>query len=135
MEVTRETMVAEAVKRMKILKMLEQPIKEFKEEGVLNLSENGGILYWLDEKQKKIVADFEKEFGGLVYHVIHSMTNFGEMLSLLYVSKYEEEWECDIEDLKEGMAVAYVVNLSMPDCSESGTIGVQPSIGGVRRTW
>lgn len=135
MELTREAMVAEAVKRMKILKMMEQPIKEFKEEGVLNLSEAGGLLYWLDDKQKKIVADFEEEFGGLVYHVIRSMTNFGEMLSLMYVSKYTEEWELDIEDLKEGMCVAYVVNVTMPDCSEAGTIGVQPSIGGVRRTW
>ena len=135
MNVTREAMVAEAVKRMKILKMLNQPIKEFKEEGILNLSEGGGFLYWLDDEQKKIVADFEEENGGLVYHVIRSMTNFGEMLALLYVSQYAEEWEDDIYDLKHGSAIAKVVNVTMPDCSELGSIGVVPSIGGVRRTW
>ena len=135
MAVTREQMVAEAVKRMKVLKMLDQPIKEFKEEGLLNLSENGGYLYWLDDEQKKMVADFEEENGGVVYHVIHSFTNIGELYAFLYVSTYEEEWEMDMEDLADGSALAYVINMNMPDCSELGSIGVKPRIGGVVRTW
>lgn len=82
-----------------------------------------------------MVDDFEKENNGLVYHVIKSRTNIGLMYSLLYVSEYEEEWKMDMEDLGTGQALAYVVNKDMPDCSEFGTIGIAPSIGGLRRIW
>ena len=135
MELAREAMVKEAVRRMKVLKMLPQPIKEFEKEGMLNMSEQMGALYWLSEEEKKMVADFEAENGGVVYHVIHSYTNIGELYSFLYVSQYDEEWDDDMADLKDGCAVAYVLNKTMPDCSEFGTIGVEPRIGGVVRTW
>lgn len=134
MSVTREQMAAEAVKRMKKLNIMEQTINEF-QEGILNLSDNEGMLYLLDEEQKKIVADFEEENEGLVYHVIHSFTNIGEMYELLYVSTCDEEWEEDYEDLENGSALVYVINVYMPDCSELGTIGVKPMNGGVVRTW
>ena len=134
MGITRKKMVAEGVKRMKMLKMLDQPIKEFKEEGKLNLSERG-MLYWLDEEQEQMVKEFEEETGGVVFHVIHDYTNIGEIYNLLFVSKHEEEWEMDIEDLKEGIAICKVVVVSMPDCSEMGSIGVKPLWGGVARTW
>lgn len=127
--------IEEGVKRMRALKMLKQPINEFKNEGVLNLSENGGYLYWLDAKERDMVANFESENDATVYHVIKSFTQFGVMYSLMYVSKYEEEWQMDMEDIKNGQAVVYVVNVDMPECSELGSIGVVPSIGGVKRIW
>lgn len=127
--------VEEGVKRMRALKMLKQPINEFKKEGVLNLSENGGYLYWLEPEERDMVAKFEAEHDATVYHVIKSFTAFGVMYSLLYVSAYEEEWDQDMVDIKSGMALAYVVNVDMPDCSEFGSIGIQPSIGGVKRIW
>lgn len=133
MDELRERQKAEAVKRMKKLGIMEQPIKEFEEEGKLNLSENGGFLYWLNDGQKEMVEKFEKEHNSLVYHVIHQFTNIGEMYSLLYVSEYVGEWERDANDIGEGQALAYVINMSMPDCSEFGFIGIQPSIGGVTR--
>ena len=131
----RESQKAEAVKRMKKLGILEQPIKEFEEEGKLNLSESGGILYWLNDEQKKMVEDFEKEHNGLVYHVIHQFTNIGELYNPLYVSEYVEEWKMDMDDLGAGQALAYVINMNMPDCSEFGTIGIEPSVDGLIRTW
>ena len=67
-EVTREMMVDEAVRRMKMLDIMKQPIKEFKEEGKINLSENGGFLYWINEEQQKYVDEFEKKYDCLVYH-------------------------------------------------------------------
>lgn len=135
MEDLRTRQKAEAIERMKKLGIMEQPIKEFEEDGKLNLSENGGILYWLDDEQRKMVEDFEKEHNGLVYHVIHQFTNIGELYNLLYVSEYVEEWKMDMNDLGEGQTLAYVINMSMPDCSEFGTIGIQPSVGGLVRTW
>lgn len=135
MDELRERQKAEAIERMKKLSIMEQPIKEFEEEGKLNLSGNGGILYLLNDEQQKMVEDFEKEHNGLVYHVIHQFTNIGELYNLLYVSEYVEEWKMDMDDLGEGQTLAYVVNVSMPDCSEFGTIGIQPSAGGLVRTW
>ena len=131
----RERQKVEAVRRMRKLKMLDQPIKEFANEGVLNLSEQNGALYWLNDNEKGIVKRFEKEYGGLVYHVIKSYTNFGLMYSLLFITKHAEEWGTDYKILDDGYAFAYVFNASMPDCSEYGTIAIKPCIGGVVRVF
>ena len=134
MERTMEEMKVEAIARLKALKVMPNVVNDFKA-GVVNESENIGYLYWLNEEEQKMVKEFEQENEALVYHVIHQFTNIGEMYCLLYVHKDDEEWEMDREDLKEGQALAYVINKTMPDCSEFGCIGVQPSIGGVRRIW
>ena len=133
MEDLREKQVEEAVARMKLFGILKTPINEFKKDGVINRSENG-ILYWLDDEEKQMVADFEQDNGGVVYHVIKTLSNIGLMYSLLYVSKHTEEWEMDRADIQEGRAFVYVVNKDMPDCSEFGTIGIRPLFGGVLRT-
>lgn len=130
----RETQKQEAIKRMKMLKLHENCIREFEQDDVINQSEHGGILYWLDEKQQNIVKKFEAEHGAVVYHAIHNYTAFGELLALLYVSKHKEEWEYDRDDLKEGTALAYVVNIDDEWCSEFGSIGVKPQWGGLCRT-
>ena len=124
----------EALKRMKLLKLYPNIIKEFEKDGIVNLSENGGILYWLDSTQKAIVDHFETENNALVYHVIHNYTEFGELYSLLYVSQYEEEWKDDRYDLKDGYALAYVKNMDDDTCSEFGSIGIKEQFGGLVRT-
>lgn len=133
MESFRDSQVEEAVARMKLLGILKTPINEFKKDGVINRSENG-ILYWLDDEEKQMVADFEQDNGGVVYHVIKTLSNIGLMYSLLYVSKHTEEWKMDRADIQEGRAFVYVVNKDMPDCSEFGTIGIRPLFGGFLRT-
>ena len=125
----------EALKRMKKLKLHPNPIREFKKEGKLNASERMGALIWLTEEEQEKVREFEEEYGGLVYHVIHQYTNIGELYSYLYVSKYEEEWHIDNTDLDYGQALAYVYNASDPILSEIGTIGIKPCAGGVIRTF
>lgn len=132
-ETLRNEQKQEAIARMKTLNLHPNAIKEFEQEGKLNLSE-GGILYWLSEQQKAVVEKFEKEYDALVYHVIHNFTAFGELLTCLYVSASSEEWELDREDLKEDYAVAYVENLTDPFCSEIGGVGIKPKFGGVIRT-
>lgn len=125
----------EAVKRLECLKVHKNVLKEFKKEGVLNKSENMGILYWLDDEEKAIVDWFEKKNKAVAYHVIHQHTDIGELYNILYVILDDSEWEMDHEDLARGHALAYVVNKTMPDCSEFGYIGVKPLIGGVAKTW
>ena len=139
-EVTKEEMMAEAVVRMKDLGMMENVVFEF-EKGTLNCSEQIGlleqigILYGLTDEQKEIVRKYEEESGNLVYHVIRNFTSIGEMLSLLFISGFKEDWESERNMLKNGgYTYAYVVNLNWPECSEMGGIIVQPSFGGLKRT-
>ena len=133
MNVSIEIKKEEAIKRMKALGIISQTIQQFKS-GMVSYSEPTGANYWLDDEQKAIVKAFEEEHNALVYFVIRSYTNFGKMDSILYVSDYDEEWEMDNADIKDGYAMAYVHNYDMLDCSEFGSIGIQERIGGLVRT-
>jgi hypothetical protein len=131
---TREEMIQEAVKRMKMFKMLKSVVTDF-QKGVLNRSENGGYLFWLEDEEKQLVQEYENRTGNVVFHVIKSYTDIGLMYSLLYVSSYKDEWEEEREEMQEGIHIAYVYNMVWPDCSEAGCISVRPSIGGLRRVF
>ena len=135
MEEMRMAQKNEAIERMKILKLHPNAVREFVDEGKLNCSENGmGALFWLSDEDAKYVRAMEEKTDCLVYHVVKSVTQFGTLLTMLYVSKDEEEWERDKEELKsEGYACAYVENLDDEYCSEFGGVIVQPIFGGVRR--
>ena len=124
----------EAIERMKMLKIYSQAIKEFEKENVINVSEHGGILFWLDDEQQEMVKQFEEKYNAVVYHVIHNYTEFGELYSLLYVSQHEQEWDYDKDDIKHDIALCYVVNKDEENFSEFGSIGIKPQFGGVIRT-
>ena len=124
----------EAIRRMKMLKLHSNALQEFEQEDRLNMSEYGGVLFWLSEKEQAIVDEFEVKRKALVYHVIHNYTSFGEMLTLLYVSSSPEEWEYDRMRLADGYPLAYVENLDDPRLSEIGSVGVESRIGGLIRT-
>lgn len=130
----------EAIKRMEKLKLMGQVIGDFKRSGKLYYSENMGgwanaVLYWVANKPEwlKLIKEFETETGGLVYHAQLTHTIDGDWLSLLFVSKYDEDWELDNMDLDDGYAVACVYNLNGNE-RDIGTIGIKPSMGGVVRT-
>ena len=55
----KEKMMQEAVKRMEALHIISNVISEFKE-GIINKSEYGGFLYWLNDKEKDLVKNFKK---------------------------------------------------------------------------
>lgn len=130
----RAKMVEEAVSRMVCLGMIPQAITKFRKQGEVLKSEVAGFLYELDEREKKAVADWEKESGGIVYAAILNKMSFGKCLSLLYVSAENEEWEMDREDIAERTPYAYVANLDAPEWSELGSIGIIPANGGLKRT-
>lgn len=128
----RAKMVEEAVSRMCRLGMMPQVITKFRKQGTVLKSETAGILYDLNDEEKKAVADWEEKSGGIVYAAIYMV--FGRCLALLYISAEEEEWELDREDLEGRVPLAYVANLDAPDCSELGSIGIVPANGGLVRT-
>lgn len=132
MEKTKQK--TEAITRMKLLKLHPNIIKEFEKDGIVNLSENGGFLYWLTDEQQSFVKDFEESHNALVYHIIHDYTEFGELLTFLYVSAHEEEWQDDREELADGYALAYVKNIDDDCCSELGGVCFKTQFGGLVRT-
>jgi len=131
---------AEAIRRMKLIGLLPRIIEEFEKKDVVNYSETtnqkDGILYWLANKMEwlEFVKAFEEKHKALVYHAEFSHLEFGDCLSLFYVGNYEEEWERDYNDLKDGYAFVYVWNIDDNFCSEFGTIGFKSVNGGVKRT-
>lgn len=134
-KVSIENKKAEAIKRMKILGLFKPCIRAFEKYDEVQLTEpNGGLYEFGDNEELNAkIKEFEEEHNALVYHVIHNYTQFGELYSFLFVSDYEEEWEMDNEDVKDGYAVAYVWNKSDDWCSEMGSIVVQEKFGGLVR--
>lgn len=124
----------EAIKRMKKLDIYTQVIKEFEKDNVLNKSESGGILFWLDENEKKMVKEFEEKYNATVYHLIHNYTEYGELYSFLFVSQYKDDWDYDNEDLNNNRSLVYVKNIDEDAFSEFGTIGIRSQFGGLIRT-
>ncbi len=137
MNIRTEKKKAEAIARMKKIGIFPTTIKQFEKEDLVSQSlPPVGACFWIEGEQLKRVREFEKKHNALVYFVIHSYTNIGEMESYLYVSDYEEEWEMDRRDLESSQTCAYVYNHDMPECSEFGSIGfaLTPAAG-LRRTW
>lgn len=134
-KVTRENKKKEALKRMELLGLFKPCIKAFNRHDEVQLSEPTGGLYEFSDNEKlnAKIKEFEEDYNALVYHVIHSYTEFGELYSFLFVSDYEEEWEMDIADIKGGYAIAYVWNRSDDWMSEMGGIAVRELFGGLVR--
>lgn len=125
----------EAIKRMKAFGLFKSCIKAFEKYDELQATEpNGGLYEFSDNEELKAkIKEFEEEYDALVYHVIHTYTQFGELYNFLYVSDYEEEWEYDNEDVKAGYAIAYVWNKTDEWMSEIGGIAVREFGGGLVR--
>lgn len=125
----------EAIKRMRAMKLFNDAIRQFKEDDIVMISEPPfGGLYWLNDEQKRVVKSFENEWNALVYLVVRSHTNIGILDHIFYVSNHKEEWDMDNMDITDGCACVYVVNHSMPECSEFGTILWKNVGGGILRT-
>jgi hypothetical protein len=135
---TAEEMKQEAVRRLKMINYYAPAIERFEKEGVIMFSEGAlakivfenegktsehladmrGMLYEItpdsEPKFYKAVKDFEQENECLAYATIHTKTEFGELLTILYVTIHKQEWGMDNEDLKEKAPCAYVVNFDTP---------------------
>ena len=134
MKISREIKKQEALKRMNALGIINDAIKHFRDDDIVMVSEPPfGGLYWLEDHEKEMVRKFEEENDALVFMIVRAFTNFGKMDSLLFISDYDEEWEYDNEDIKDGYVLTYTINHDMPDCSEMGSIVVKSVGGGLVR--
>ena len=125
-----------ALSAMKTLDIYKPYIKKFEKDGTITLFERFGG-YYIDEHNEsellKKIREFEAEYECVVYAVTHEFFMFGECYSFLCVSKYEEEWEMTLDNVRDGYAWSYVWNKDDEWCSEFGTIAVKSFGGGIAR--
>ena len=131
----KEKQLKEALQRIKALNLHPNVAKELEKENKLNASEHMGALFWLKEGEEEVVRKIEDKYGIFIYHIIKSYTQMGILLSFLYVSSSEEEWEMERADLDANCPIAYVYNVEYPEFSEFGSIGIRPIFGGVIREY
>ena len=127
----------EAILRIEQLGLWENVLENFKQ-GNINKSETvnlPGMIYGLKDYERELVENWQAETGNLAYHVIREDTSMGEMYSILYVSKYEDEWDSDRQDLLNETAIAYCGLGLDRTYFEYGYIGVKPVNGGLQRLW
>ena len=136
----REKQKQEALERMRMLNIMGKVRNDFRTSDKIYYSERqnsmfNAVLYWLDNNPQfvEIVNEFEKKHNAMVYHAQLTHFEFGDCLSLLYVSSNEEDWQYDREDLKQNCAFVRVENLHNKGFSEFGTIVIKPSMGGIAR--
>ena len=126
----------EAVRRMKMLQLLNDkygPIADFIYNDEVWKSEFRGILYFLDEDEKKAVQEVEnkyKKYDLKVYHCYKAHTEFDEILYMFFVSNDDTPSRFD-RDLKHNIAYIYAYNMSEPAFSEFGSVYVQSLNGGI----
>lgn len=135
MKISREVKKMEATKRMKVLNLFTPCIRNFEKYDEVQMSEITGGLYEFSGNAELTakVKEFEDEYNALVYHVIHTYTDFGELYNFLFVSDYAEEWEMDNASIKDGYVFCWVWNKDIDYFSEFGTIAVRPMFGGLVR--
>lgn len=120
------TIEEEAIFRMKEMNIWENAITAFKN-GKVMISDVGGIFFDLDDFAKEFVEKIKSD-GSLPYLVVKK----GNMYSVLYVSKYKEDWPMERYDRKsEFIAAAAVMSDGYGlDCVDYGSIGVRLTTAG-----
>ena len=75
MNISIEEKKAEAIRRMKMLEIFPETIRQFEKENLISVSEPPfGAFYWADEEQQEVIKKIEKEYNLLVYVGIMSYT-------------------------------------------------------------
>lgn len=109
--------IKEAAKRNQLLNIVDQDLTQFTNEGVINSLNN-----------------LQERCGALAYHIIKTEGQFYTEYSILYVSKHEENWSEDRNELKNGTVLAYVYNDSYAE-GKFDFIGIESENGELKRTW
>lgn len=132
MELSKENLkfFKEASERMEVLGIYQGYIFLFLSESKVMMSDNGIIKDVPKEILDKI-AEFQNEFGNLVYHVIHTHIFGMETYECLTVSPYEEDWDYERPD-KDGWTMSHSINVTVPEYTKSGSIQIK-NIDGLRR--
>lgn len=117
----REKQKAQASVWLKLMGVRKDVCKRFEESGAVMLC-NAGRYSPVGEELSGEIRRFEQEHDSTVFLVVRMFTAYGDLDALLFVGKYEEEWEMEREDIRGGYAMSYTINRDYPDCSEMGSV-------------
>ena len=135
----------EALRRLEILEskgMLNDVVKVYEENRRILFSDYQlfPTLYYIDSVPEQVRNKIEEltKNGDVVYHATHERFEFGECWDLFVITDEDvandEFGECMRKDFDNyGIQFAYVMNISVPEFSEFGSIQVQPRAGGIER--
>lgn len=90
----RMLQVEEAVRRMKTLNLNEDVIKNLGSNAKVQVSCDEEI-FDMEDMEKEIVRNFEKEYGYFVYHVVKDKIGERTFYYFLFVSSDMERWSLD----------------------------------------
>lgn len=117
----REKQKAEAVKRLELMGIREDVRRKFEDDGTVMFC-NNEQYHPVDEEMAEEIRKFEREHDATVFLAVRMFTMIADLDALLFVGQYEEEWESQQNDLKDGYAMSYSINRDLPDYSEMGDI-------------
>jgi len=116
-----EKQKVEAISRLKLMGVREDVRRKFEKDGTVMLCNNEEYRP-VDEETAEAIRQFEREHDATVFLVVRMFTVIADLDALLFVGKYEEEWESQQNDLRDGYAMSYCINRDYPECSEMGDI-------------
>lgn len=127
-----------AVKYLEKIECYKPYLKAFRDKGIITMYEGFGGYYIEEHSEPKLLAkirEAEETLGGTVYAVIHNKFEFGECYTMLWVSPYKEDARYAISDFGDHCygVFAWVWNKTYEPCSEFGTVGIKPALGGLLR--
>lgn len=128
-----------AVEIMLALKMDEQYIQDFAQNGQVYLFDVDGKVIPIEEREEiaQRKTDIEGRGTCIIFAVTHETSSFGEMYDFLFVSSYIEDMEFMYSsyDSSNGLHIVYanVWNVTSEWSSESGRILIKSKNGKIQR--
>lgn len=132
----------EAIKRLKILEkeylVHKNVLKEFKQDETIYYSERinkifNGVLYWIRNRDELVnaIKRVEKQRNLFIYHCLLEHSEFGDTLTMLYISDEEQNWQYERKELLDGFISVCVYDLQFDEFEFGGTQinGVNGGIG------
>ncbi len=113
----------EAVSRLMMLNVPSRILRDFEQFGHIKLCTSPlGTYSELCDEMKKTIKAFEDKYDATVFMVVRCFHRAGLLDSLLFVSQYDEEWEEEKIDIRDGYIMTYTINHDHDFCSEFGSI-------------
>lgn len=122
----------EAIKRLEILQneygIHKNVLKEFKQDETIYYSERinkifNGVLYWIRNRDElvNVIKRVEEQRNVFIYHCLLEHTEFGDRLTMLYISEDEQNWQYERKELLDGFISVCVYDLQFDEFEFGGT--------------
>lgn len=131
-EALKAQMKAEAIKRMKSIRLYNYVVEDFEVEGNIQVYESPqGASYWLEEDEEERITQIENDQNILVWGVIRVFVNDDiDVDYLLYVSDNQENWPQERKDLTNHNPKVFAIKDESVDSLQHGRINIYMSSGG-----